>query len=273
MADRQLPEPTRHNTTRIDTEAGFPCQDISYAGRGAGLTEGTRSGLWHTIAHAIRILRPHVVLVENVTALRRRGLDTVAADLAASGYDFAWRCLRASDVGAPHRRERLFLLAASQDAPAGDTHGLRLHRPWPDPTDRTRLQPAHPSSPPPDTGRHRRCPIARQPRPGQHHRPHPASPYPRCAATPPADPTGRRRRQGQPTPTGFQGRPHPSVHHCQPQPYEPTTPAALTSSHTNWGNTRRRYGSGNTSSAAPHPHPPAQDAPAHPSSHPTSSSG
>ncbi|MFD9943187.1 DNA cytosine methyltransferase [Nonomuraea sp. NPDC059023] len=97
--------------------AGFPCQDISYAGRGAGMTKETRSGLWFVIADALRQLRPALVVVENVAALRRRGLDRVLGDLAALGYDTAWTSLRASDVGAAHRRERMFLLAADPDSP------------------------------------------------------------------------------------------------------------------------------------------------------------
>ena len=90
---------------------GFPCQDISSAGRGAGIAEGTRSGLWYRFADAVRVLRPRLVFVENVGALVVRGLDIVVGDLAALGYDCRWTCLRASDVGAPHRRERLFLVA------------------------------------------------------------------------------------------------------------------------------------------------------------------
>lgn len=90
---------------------GFPCQDISSAGRGAGIKEGTRSGLWYRYADAVRVLRPRFVFVENVGALVVRGLDIVLGDLAALGYDAEWTSLRASDVGAPHRRERIFLLA------------------------------------------------------------------------------------------------------------------------------------------------------------------
>lgn len=93
--------------------AGFPCQDISAAGKGAGIIEGTRSGIWRHVATAIRVLRPALVVVENVAALRWRvgGLDVVLGDLAAIGYDTRWCCVRASDVGAPHRRERVFILA------------------------------------------------------------------------------------------------------------------------------------------------------------------
>src|SRR5208337_3457825 len=92
--------------------AGWPCQDISYAGPGAGITEGTRSGLWLHIADGLRHLRPSYVYLENVAALRTRGLGKVLGDLAALGYDAQWTCLRATDAGAPHRRDRLLILAA-----------------------------------------------------------------------------------------------------------------------------------------------------------------
>ncbi|WP_153813472.1 DNA cytosine methyltransferase [Streptomyces sp. SUK 48] len=92
--------------------AGFPCQDISNAGPRGGIA-GDRSGLWKTVAHAIRHLRPRLVFLENVAAIRSRGLDVVAADLAAIGYDARWMCLRAGDpeVGACHRRDRWFAVA------------------------------------------------------------------------------------------------------------------------------------------------------------------
>ncbi|WP_051805335.1 DNA cytosine methyltransferase [Streptomyces sp. NRRL F-2747] len=92
--------------------AGFPCQDISNAGPRGGIA-GDRSGLWKTVVHAIRHLRPRLVFLENVAAIRSRGLDTVAADLAAIGYDARWMCLRAGDpeVGACHRRDRWFAVA------------------------------------------------------------------------------------------------------------------------------------------------------------------
>lgn len=89
---------------------GFPCQDISLAGDGAGL-EGERSGLWREIARLVRELRPRLVLVENVSALLGRGLDRVLGDLAALGYSAWWRCIRASDVGAPHGRDRIWIVA------------------------------------------------------------------------------------------------------------------------------------------------------------------
>ncbi|WP_217705948.1 DNA cytosine methyltransferase [Verrucosispora sp. NA02020] len=90
--------------------AGFPCQDISNAGRRAGIT-GAHSSVWNHVADAVRVLRPRLLFVENVAALLRRGLDVVHRDLATIGYDTSWLCLRASDVGAAHRRDRLFLLA------------------------------------------------------------------------------------------------------------------------------------------------------------------
>ncbi|MGX9922005.1 DNA cytosine methyltransferase [Streptomyces sp. NPDC002248] len=92
--------------------AGFPCQDISNAGPRGGIA-GDRSGLWKNVAEAVRVLRPRLVFLENVAAIRSRGLDVVAADLAQVGYDARWMCLRAGDpeVGACHRRDRWFALA------------------------------------------------------------------------------------------------------------------------------------------------------------------
>jgi DNA (cytosine-5)-methyltransferase 1 len=89
---------------------GFPCQDLSYAGKGAGL-DGERSGLWGEYARLIRELRPRYVVVENVSALLARGLGRVLGDLAACGYDAEWDCIPASAVGAPHRRDRVWLVA------------------------------------------------------------------------------------------------------------------------------------------------------------------
>jgi DNA (cytosine-5)-methyltransferase 1 len=90
--------------------AGFPCQDVSDNGRGAGIEKGVRSGIWRNIMEGVRVLRPKLVVVENVSGLRRRGLDRVLGDLAELGYYTVWASIRASDVGAPHRRERVFIL-------------------------------------------------------------------------------------------------------------------------------------------------------------------
>lgn len=115
-----------HNLPPCDVLAGgFPCQDVSNAGSRAGL-DGDRSGLWGEFARLVRELRPRFVVVENVAALVVRGLDRVLGDLADLGFDAEWTCLRASDVGAPHIRARLFIVAYARDgwrrsdAPAGD---------------------------------------------------------------------------------------------------------------------------------------------------------
>jgi len=89
---------------------GFPCQDISVAGAGKGL-EGERSGLFFEIMRLVREVRPSFVFLENVSALRTRGLDTVIKEFDKARYDVRWTMLRASDVGAIHRRERIFILA------------------------------------------------------------------------------------------------------------------------------------------------------------------
>lgn len=89
---------------------GFPCQDISNAGKRVGI-DGERSGLWSEFARIIRVLRPRVVFVENVRPLLVRGIDRVLGDLADLGFDAEWEVFRASDVGAPHLRERVFVLA------------------------------------------------------------------------------------------------------------------------------------------------------------------
>jgi DNA (cytosine-5)-methyltransferase 1 len=89
---------------------GFPCQDISTAGKGVGIA-GERSGLWKEYARLIGELRPRFVLVENVAALLGRGLDVVLGDLAQIGYDAEWHCISASAVGAPHRRDRIWIIA------------------------------------------------------------------------------------------------------------------------------------------------------------------
>lgn len=94
-------------------EGGFPCQDISVAGKGQGIEKGKRSSLWKYYKKAISDIRPKVALIENVPALLNRGLHIVLADLAQIGYDAEWFCLRASEIGALHRRERIFIIAYS----------------------------------------------------------------------------------------------------------------------------------------------------------------
>lgn len=89
---------------------GPPCQDISNAGKRVGIT-GSRSKYWKNYAEAIRILRPKIAIIENVSALTIRGLDVILADLAKIGYDAEWYNISASSVGAFHRRERIFIIA------------------------------------------------------------------------------------------------------------------------------------------------------------------
>jgi len=97
---------------------GFPCQDISVAGKGAGLA-GERSGLWNDFARIIRSVRPRWVVIENVPALTARGLGTVLGDLAEIGFDAEWHCIPASAVGAPHRRERVWIVGNTRCEPIG----------------------------------------------------------------------------------------------------------------------------------------------------------
>lgn len=139
--------------------AGFPCQDISYAGLGAGIQKGNRSGLWHTIADALGLLRPRVFVAENVAGIvvRRPGLDVVLADLARLGFDAVWTCVRASDAGAPHRRERWFLVASYPDGLAWQAGRAVNRRPGPvgKPASLERaLRPAGVAVPDPDRDAH-----------------------------------------------------------------------------------------------------------------------
>jgi DNA (cytosine-5)-methyltransferase 1 len=121
LAD-QWPNVWRHDDVRtfppddgrdwhVDLIAGgFPCQDVSDAGRREGIN-GDRSGLWFEFARIIRVLRPAIVLVENTTGLLDRGMGDVLASLAALGYDAEWSVLSACALGASHARERVFILA------------------------------------------------------------------------------------------------------------------------------------------------------------------
>ncbi|AGK88009.1 DNA methyltransferase [Mycobacterium phage Severus] len=108
---------------------GFPCQDVSAAGRKAGIGQGTRSGLWAHFAEAIDVLRPQLVIIENVRGLLNakatgpegvsmRAMGRVLGDLADLGYDAKWKTLAAGAIGAPHKRERVFIVARPAD-PAG----------------------------------------------------------------------------------------------------------------------------------------------------------
>lgn len=109
---------------------GFPCQDVSRAGKRAGLA-GERSGLYRELVRALRVVRPQHAIVENVAALLGDGLDAVLGDLAESGFDAEWDCLPAEAIGAPHERDRVYIVAHAADANSerrGEKGELR-HRP------------------------------------------------------------------------------------------------------------------------------------------------
>jgi DNA (cytosine-5)-methyltransferase 1 len=150
---------------RVDlVSCGVPCSDISVAGRGAGIKEGTRSGVWIDITKALAHLLPRYVFIENVAVLRRRGLDQVLADLDALGYTCRWTTLRACDVGAPHRRDRRFLLGEHRDSSPvrADGTGGAPADPHGQPRQRHRSpEPAAPAGgrPRPDPGGRHRAPA------------------------------------------------------------------------------------------------------------------
>lgn len=134
---KHWPDVRRHDDVRtfpppqgdwnVDLIAGgFPCQDISFAGKGAGLA-GERSGLWYEFARVIRDLRPRYVLVENVAALLVRGLDAVLGTLASFGYDAEWSLVSAASVGLPQARDRMFVVAY-RDSLGCETSGRVFHR-------------------------------------------------------------------------------------------------------------------------------------------------
>jgi DNA (cytosine-5)-methyltransferase 1 len=117
ILEKHWPEVPRYRDIRDITElpsadlicGGFPCTDISYAGKGAGIT-GSQSSLWFEMLRIIRLVRPRYVLVENVPALLGRGMGVVLGDLSESGYDAEWDCIPAAALGAPHRRDRVFII-------------------------------------------------------------------------------------------------------------------------------------------------------------------
>ncbi len=97
-------------------------------GGGAGMGEGTRSGLWSEYARLVGELRPRYVIVENVSALLGRGLDRVLGDLAQIGYDAEWHCIPASSVGAPHRRDRVWIVAYPKSKRYGEGGATQLEQ-------------------------------------------------------------------------------------------------------------------------------------------------
>lgn len=103
--------PDSSSKWKVDVIAGgFPCQDISVAGKGEGLS-GKRSGLFYEIIRVARQVRPRAIVLENVSALLVRGMGSVLGELAEIGFDAEWHCIPAAGVGAPHRRDRVFIIA------------------------------------------------------------------------------------------------------------------------------------------------------------------
>ena len=94
---------------------GFPCQNISQAGKQEGIEDGAKSGLWREFARIVRSIRPRAVIVENVPGLLIRDLGRVLGDLAECGYDAEWDSVSAHAVGAPHIRDRVFVSAYRRD--------------------------------------------------------------------------------------------------------------------------------------------------------------
>jgi len=157
--------PNHGDVTRIDwatvepvdiLAGGFPCQDVSLAGRRRGMKTGTRSGLWSEFAKAIDTLKPKWVVIENVRGLLSadaaggvepcpwclgddgeqhalRALGAVLGDLAELGFDAEWTGFRAADVGAPHGRFRVFILAWPRDGVLPDPEGVGRREGWAQP--------------------------------------------------------------------------------------------------------------------------------------------
>ena len=108
---------------------GFPCQDISAAGKGAGI-DGERSGMWKEMARIISEVRPKYVFVENSPMLTSRGLGAVLADLAKIGFDAEWGVLSAADVGANHKRERIWIVGKSTEQSRFFSHSEYNRNGW-----------------------------------------------------------------------------------------------------------------------------------------------
>lgn len=94
--------------------AGFPCQDVSIAGKGAGIN-ANRTGLWREIVRIAHEKKPKFIILENVSKIRSRGLEEVLIALSKIGYDAEWHCIPASHVGAPHRRDRIWIIAYGKE--------------------------------------------------------------------------------------------------------------------------------------------------------------
>ena len=111
--DVRLFDPSEYAGKVDCIHAGFPCQDISVAGFQRGVGEGTRSGLYREVIRIAGIVRPRELRLENVSAITSNGLGLVLRDLAELGFDAKWGCVRASDCGAWHERNRWWLVASN----------------------------------------------------------------------------------------------------------------------------------------------------------------
>lgn len=221
---------------------GFPCQDVSNAGRRAGLKPGTRSGLWEHMAHAVEVLRPRLIIAENVRGLLSapahsdvepcpwclgdadsephvRALGAVLGDLADLGYDAVWYGLRAADIGAPHNRFRVFIVAVAQDADGSARDEWWIAAPGQTPKGRTR----------PDAGRSR-TPVTDADRVGQPPGYGPARPD---TPTSPRK-TSADRRRGPVTSDTASGRPE-GRRACREEDRQGTAGDASRSRPVDWG--------------------------------------
>lgn len=110
---------------------GFPCQDISVAGKKAGIKEGTRSGLFFELMRIVCLVRPRYILLENVAALLANGMGVVLKELHSGGYDAEWSVVSCSEVGGVHQRKRIFIIASqSPDNYVADTQSPGWTSPW-----------------------------------------------------------------------------------------------------------------------------------------------
>jgi DNA (cytosine-5)-methyltransferase 1 len=126
--------PTDADDWRVDVICGgFPCQGISRANHAAAGLEDARSGLWVEFARVVRFIRPRYVVVENTTEITYRGLTKVLGDLAACGFDAEWAPVSASQLGAPHTRQRIFVVAYAngKPGPQDDSPAMPERARWP----------------------------------------------------------------------------------------------------------------------------------------------
>lgn len=124
--DVRLFDPSEYAGKVDCIHAGFPCTDLSIAGGQAGIGPETRSGLYREVIRISGAIRPKYIFLENVTAILSGGLECVLSDLASLGYDAEWCCLRASDVGAGHSRDRWWCLATDRSIGECEFYGYEF---------------------------------------------------------------------------------------------------------------------------------------------------